>query len=97
MSGWQYANDWYTEREVTPLDAVLIRLSARADTAYDETYNHKLRGRLWQALDKTKFSDSHDEDTPSEFCYSNPFPSGDMAEGERRTLLVSSLHEELFA
>ena len=74
---------------------LLVRLSARADTAYDNAYHHKLRGRLWQALEGTKFDEAHDEDGPPGFSYSNPFPPRDMREGDERTLLVASPHEEL--
>lgn len=76
---------------------VLARLSARADAAYDNAYHHKLRGRLWRALEGTKYDDEHDTDEPTGFCYSNPFPYGDMQEGDSRTLLVSSHDEELLA
>jgi CRISPR-associated endoribonuclease Cas6 len=38
---------------------ILVRLSARTDTAYDHTYHHKLRGRLWRALDGTDFEEAH--------------------------------------
>ena len=74
---------------------ILARLRVRADTAYDNTYHHKLRGRIWRALNGTEFEDSHDSNDPPGFCYSNPFPPGDMQEGDKRTLLVSSPHEEL--
>jgi len=76
---------------------ILTRLSARADTAYDNTYHHKLRGRLWKALEDTEYGKSHDENRPKGFTYSNPFPPGDMEEGDERTLLVASPHEELLA
>jgi CRISPR-associated endoribonuclease Cas6 len=76
---------------------VLARLSARADAAYDNAYHHKLRGRLWHALEGTKYDESHDEEEPKGFCYSNPFPYGDMREGDSKTLLVSSHDEELLA
>lgn len=76
---------------------VLARLSARADAAYDNAYHHKLRGRLWRALEGTKYDDEHDTDEPTGFCYSNPFPYGDMQEGDSRTLLISSHDEELLA
>ena len=74
---------------------VLARLSARTDAAYDYTYHHKLRGRLWRALDGTDFEDAHDGNDPPGFTYSNPFPPQDMHEGDSRTLLVASPHEEL--
>lgn len=74
---------------------VLARLRVRADAAYDNAYHHKLRGRLWRALDGTDFEKSHDTNDPPGFCYSNPFPPGDMHEGDERTLLVASPHEGL--
>ena len=76
---------------------VLARLRVRADTAYDSTYHHKLRGRLWRALEGTEFEGGHDGNDPPGFCYSNPFPPGDMEEGDERTLLVASPHEELLS
>lgn len=76
---------------------LLIRLSARADAAYDNTYHHKLRGRIWQSLERTSFSGLHDAGDISAFAYSNPFPPGNMDEGDGRTLLISSPSEELLA
>lgn len=76
---------------------VLVRLIARADAAYDNSYHHKLRGRLWGALEETEFEQSHDENRPKAFTYSNPFPPGDMQEGDERTLLVASPYEGLLA
>lgn len=76
---------------------VLARLRARADAEYDNAYHHKLRGRLWRALQGTEFEDPHDENRPKGFTYSNPFPPGNLSEGDERTLLVASPHEELLA
>lgn len=76
---------------------VLARLRARADAAYDNAYHHKLRGRIWRALEGTDAEDEHDHDGPSGFVFSNPFPPGDMVEGEERTLLVASPREGLLA
>lgn len=76
---------------------ILVRLSTRADTVYDNTYHRKLGGRIWQALEKTKFDDLHDKNRPKGFVYSNPFPPQDMREGDERTLLVASPHETLLA
>lgn len=39
----------------------------------------------------------HDENRPKGFVYSNPFPPGDMLEGDERTLLVASANEDLLA
>lgn len=74
---------------------LLARLRVRADAAYDNAYHHKLRGRLWRALEGTEFEEHHDGNDPPGFTYSNPFPPGDMEEGDERTLLVASPHEEL--
>lgn len=76
---------------------LLVRLRARMDAAYDNAYHHKLRGRLWEALDGTAYEASHDEDRPVGFSFSNPFPPGDMREGDERTLLVAAPQEELLA
>lgn len=76
---------------------VLARLRARADTAYDNTYHHKLQGRIWGALEESPYDEFHDENQPMPFTYSNPFPPRDMAEGDERTLLVASPEEELLA
>lgn len=69
---------------------LLIRLHARADAAYDDQYHHALRGRIWRALSGTEYDDEHDSEEPTGLCYSNPFPPYDMAEGDARTLLISS-------
>jgi len=76
---------------------VLTRLSARADAAYDNAYHHKLRGRLWEALKDSEYDDLHDENQPKPFTYSNPFPPGEMREGDERSLLVASTDESLLA
>jgi CRISPR-associated endoribonuclease Cas6 len=76
---------------------ILIELSARADTAYDNSYHHKLRGRIWRALDGTEYDEIHDKNQPKPVTYSNPFPPGDMEEGDERTLLIASPDEELLA
>jgi len=76
---------------------LLIQAEARADTAYDSAYHHKLRGRMWRALEGTEYGESHGDGDPGRFCYSNPIPPHDMREGDERTILVSSPREELLA
>jgi CRISPR-associated endoribonuclease Cas6 len=73
----------------------MAHLSARADTAYDNAYHHKLRGRLWGALSGTEYDERHDADDPPGFAYSNPFPPRDMRAGDERKLLVAAPEEEL--
>lgn len=76
---------------------LLIRLRARRDAEYDNTYHHKLRGRVWQALAETKFDDRHDEGEPAGLCFSNPFPPRNMREGDKRTLLVAAPERDMLA
>jgi len=75
----------------------MAHLSARTDAAYQNDYHHKLRGRLWDALDDTKYDQRHDDGQPPGFAYSNPFPPHDMEAGDDRKLLVASPEEELLA
>jgi CRISPR-associated endoribonuclease Cas6 len=84
-----------TTKEEDSFVRLLVRLLARADTVYDNAYHHKLRGRIWNALEETEFETGHDTNDPPGFTYSNPFPPGDMREGDERTLLISSPYEEL--
>lgn len=74
---------------------LIVCLHARADAAYDNAYHHKLRGRIWQALADTAFDADHGTNDPPGFSYSNPFPPGEMREGDERTLLVASPEEAL--
>lgn len=76
---------------------VIAHLQARFDAAYDNTYHHKLRGRIWNALEGTEYDEIHHENEPKGFTYSNPFPPRDMQEGDERTILIASPHEELLA
>ena len=76
---------------------LLIELSARADAAYDNAHHAKLRGRLWGALDGTKYDERHDADEPPGFCFSLVFPPREIRGGDERWLLVASPDEELLA
>ncbi len=75
----------------------MAHLSARADTIYQNDYHDKLRGRLWGALNNTKYDQRHDSGEPPGFSFSNPFPPHDMQAGDDRKLLVASPDEELLA
>lgn len=75
----------------------MAHLSARADTVYDNTYHHKLRGRVWDALEGTDYDSVHDSGEPPGFVMSNPFPPRNMSEGDGRKLLVASHDERLLA
>jgi len=76
---------------------LLIELNATADSAYRNDYHHKLRGRLWRALEDTRFEGEHSDGEPMGLAFSNVFPWGDIEEGDTRSLLVASPREELLA
>ena len=67
---------------------VLIDLEAEMDAAYDPEYHGRLRARMWDALRDTPY-DEHGAQTPG-FSFSNPYPWGDLEEGDERHLLVAS-------
>lgn len=75
----------------------MINLRARADAAYQTSYHHKLRGRLWRALQDTRFDKEHGDENLIGLSFSNIFPWGEIAEGDERTLLIASPREELLA
>lgn len=74
---------------------LLVDLEAQADAAYDTTYHHKLRGRVWRALDGTRFDEEHDSGESLGLTFSNVFPWGDLSEGETYQVLFASPREEL--
>lgn len=74
---------------------LLVRLTAERDSVYDSHYQHKLRGVLWNRLKDSRFQSLHGDGGRVSFCYSNPFPVGDISEGDSRCVLVSSPHNGL--
>jgi CRISPR-associated endoribonuclease Cas6 len=74
---------------------VLLDLRAEMDGSYDPEYHGRLRSRIWDALADTKF-DEHGVETPG-FSFSNPFPWGDIEEGDRRHLLIAAAREDQLA
>jgi len=76
---------------------LLVRLRARTDAAYRPNYHHKLRGRLWRALERTPYEEEHGEDDPLGLVFSNVFPWGPIEAGDERTLIVASPREGLLA
>lgn len=68
---------------------LLIKLESVSDSVYDPEYYHKLQGFIYNVLKKTH-SPLHDKKGYKFFCYSNIFPIGDMKEGSRRHLIISS-------
>lgn len=76
---------------------LLVRLEAQADAAYDTSYHHKLRGRLWRAFEGTAFDDEHDDPHPRGWSFSNIFPWGSISEGDARSVLIASAREPVLA
>ena len=74
---------------------VLIDLQAEVDASYDPEYHGGLRARIWDALRDTEY-DEHGSETPG-FSFSNPYPWGDLGEGDDRQLLVASPRRDQLA
>lgn len=73
-----------------------LTLSAIADAEYDSSYHHKLRGRIWRALeDESKYAEVHGKDHGVGFAFSNVFPWGNIEEGDRRQLRIASPRREV--
>jgi CRISPR-associated endoribonuclease Cas6 len=73
-----------------------LTLDAITDAAYDPSYHHKLRGRIWRGLeDREKYAKAHDTDHGVGFVFSNIFPWGEIEEGDRRYLRIASRRREL--
>lgn len=68
-----------------------LALDAIADAAYDTAAHHKIRGRIWRALEaKEKYAAVHDSKHGVGFAFSNIFPWGEIEEGDRRYIRIAS-------
>jgi len=68
-----------------------LALDATSDAAYDPAAHHKLRGRIWRALEaESEYAAVHDTDHGLGFAFSNVFPWGEIEEGDRRYLRIAS-------
>ncbi|WP_424009436.1 CRISPR-associated endoribonuclease Cas6 [Haloferax denitrificans] len=68
-----------------------LALDAVADAAYDRSYFHKARGRIWRGLENDDtFAETHDSNHGVGFSYSNVFPWGQIEEGDRRYFRIAS-------
>lgn len=68
-----------------------LTLDAIADAAYDNSYHHKLRGRIWRGLeDDETYGDVHETNHGVGFAFSNPFPWGPITEGDQRYVRIAS-------
>lgn len=68
-----------------------LELEAVADAEYDTAAHHKIRGRIWRALeDSGEYDEVHDTDSGVGFAFSNVFPWGNIEAGDRRYLRIAS-------
>ncbi len=73
-----------------------LALDAIADAAYDVSYHHKLRGRIWRGLsDEDNYAESHETNHGVGFAFSNVFPWGNIEQGDRRYLRIASPRREV--
>lgn len=73
-----------------------LTLDAIADAAYDTAAHHKLRGRIWQALEsREEFAETHESDHGVGFAFSNVFPWGEIQEGDQRYLRIASPRRDI--
>ncbi|MEM4736652.1 MAG: CRISPR-associated endoribonuclease Cas6 [Nitrososphaeria archaeon] len=73
---------------------LLLSLESEADAAYDRSYYHKLQGFIYNHLRETPYSTLHNKKGYKFFCFSNIFPIGDIKQGDKRQLLISSPNED---
>ncbi|WP_396613674.1 CRISPR-associated endoribonuclease Cas6 (plasmid) [Haloferax sp. S1W] len=76
---------------------LMVRLNAQCDATYQHAYHHKLRGRVWRALEGSRFDREHDNGQPLGLAFSNIFPWGSIREGDQRSVLFASPRENLLA
>ncbi|OAQ51095.1 hypothetical protein HTG_19160 [Natrinema mahii] len=68
-----------------------LALDSIADAAYDTAAHHKIRGRIWRALENTdEYAETHDTRHGVGFSFSNIFPWGPIEEGDRRYIRIAS-------
>ena len=72
----------------------LIKLHARRDLAYDNSYNHSLQGRVYDDLRGNGHTDVLDGG-PKLFSYSNLFPPRDAKEGDSRSFIFAACNPDL--
>lgn len=74
---------------------VLLTLTSLKNAVYDIRANHKMQGFVYSLLKSSEYSSLHDQRGDKFFCFSNLFPIGDIKEGQKRSLLISSPNEGL--
>lgn len=73
-----------------------LTLDAIADAAYDNSAHHKIRGRIWRALEnEEEYANTHDADHGVGLSFSNIFPWGEIEEDDRRYIRIASPRRDL--
>ena len=68
-----------------------LALDAVADAAYDTAAHHKIRGRIFRALENnSKYTETHESNHGVGLAFSNVFPWGNIEEGDRRYIRIAS-------
>lgn len=68
-----------------------LTLRAVADAEYDTSYHHKLRGRIWRALEGIdRYEGIHESSQGVGLAFSNVFPWGNVEEGDERYVRIGS-------
>lgn len=72
-----------------------ITLQSERAAKYNNAYHHKLRGRIWRALENTKYEQVHDEPKPLGITFSGIVPYGDISKGDYRRLEIGATNEDV--
>lgn len=73
-----------------------LALDAIADAAYDTSAHHKIRGRIWKALENDdEYAAAHDTNHGVGYAFSNVYPWGNIETGDRRYVRIASPRRSL--
>lgn len=79
----------------------MLRLKAAKEQSYDNNYHYKVQSFLYNLIRNTEFYHLHDSigksypgKTITPFCFSNLFPYGNMNQGSRKSMMISSPNEK---
>jgi len=70
-------------------------LRAEASARYQTAYHRGLSGRIWGALEGTPFDARHNSGEPSGLSFSNPFPFGEIEEGDELWAEIPEKHAKV--
>ena len=68
---------------------LIVTLRVLNSCAYDLRYYSKLRGFLYNLQKGSSEFNQHDKEKYKHYCFSNIFPTLDMKEKDKRTLIIT--------